>query len=461
MTAVLLHDILFSLAKLWYFTLASEPAFVRQARDHQALRNMGRLIPPPLHQQELAPVSNFQWLVQLIMLKRAGQARISESLRRILTPDTLNSVGTALRILLLSTALSSWTRASLVLQNRLPVSRLRRARDDEDVSRFAAAYHLVVAYTALKLVQTRYAKAISRLAKIVPINLLAPPTTNVSKPTLKAVIVLGILFTILDEVLHHLFLQTLIAPRRIWAFGKTKKPKDWIVRGRPAKGMVNDDCCICYGAGLDSDSDMDSLLSEDDEEPTLTEEQELSRGGRLRRARSWFRRNMGLSRTAPIVENLDHGDQVIGDGEFWDFDAVATQIHTERPRQRDAKIVDDEKGMFSIGDELENFCKFPTHVAHRNCMRKWIESGLSFPRTTRKGCPVCREPLLMALAPVDSVPRKHSLSDLNPFNLIPIPRLRFRDVVQDAPLMIRRAAINYAALFGVSGALLWRGVVSL
>jgi len=48
---------------------------------------------------------------------------------------------------------------------------------------------------------------------------------------------------------------------------------------------------------------------------------------------------------------------------------------------------------------------------------------------------------------------------MNPMNLIPIPRLRWRDVAQDLPLMAQRAAVDAAALFGVVGALMWRGVL--
>eukprot|EP00160_Parvularia_atlantis_P005054 Unigene14311_Nuclearia_a/m.43166 Unigene14311_Nuclearia_a/g.43166 ORF Unigene14311_Nuclearia_a/g.43166 Unigene14311_Nuclearia_a/m.43166 type:complete len:257 (-) Unigene14311_Nuclearia_a:157-927(-) len=144
-------------------------------------------------------------------------------------PPGQSSASYAVRVVTFAWALSSWTKATLLLQTSPPPFRFMSEED----KRYFACYHLLIAWTSLR--QLRTSAVMSPRDALL---LVLPEPAQARAPSAGELTLLTGLTVLFDELAYHLIC--------LMMFGRRPSAV-----GEPAKGAGDDDCMVCRGAGVD------------------------------------------------------------------------------------------------------------------------------------------------------------------------------------------------------------------
>lgn len=412
------HDVALSLARLWWFVAWSDGEL---GAGYLAAANVAGVL-------EAMP----RWRDAVAGAARNGRSAVSG---RAASPTEIVSFAdgayvappvirlglslstAATRSVALGWAMASWTRASLTLQNRLPVTTLRDSTADD--SRAVACAELLGAWLLLRVA--------GRLlgARFAPKPWHAPA--------------LLLLLLAIDEFAHHVLVRALLGP----------PPRPFTVCGRPVPGdrdAKDEDCCICLGSSLFDDEEEEEQTKgkskSGSNQPILTFDPAPQHAGRVSRSLWDLGSDNDLDDSDSGSEgSTDDGSETdsLASSEFHDArslpgsyplssssqplepiassSSAPTAVDAQPPTPSEGLPRSSSAAMLAalavfpdqpptptpqqdiLKDPLECFCRHPQHIAHRRCMARWLSSSNVYNRRRRpRGrCPMCRQPLLVHL----------------------------------------------------------------
>ncbi|TPX51404.1 hypothetical protein SeMB42_g00449 [Synchytrium endobioticum] len=203
----------------------------------------------------------------------------------------------------LSLVCSSWSKASLILQRRLPITTRREIHEND--RRLIASYHILVAYGALRMIRQQVRRSKSRPA---PIASLTSPSF------LSHLLLVHVVSMLLDEIAHLCLTSLLLASSIV------------SLRGRPvSQKQSSDDCCICLGAEMDADIDDANTLAN-----FCKYENHVAHIGCMAQwyRAAWSRKKCPVCRSDLIVEVITKSTLTRGGG--WDYQVYVVSQYYSR-----------------------------------------------------------------------------------------------------------------------------------
>jgi hypothetical protein len=278
----------------------------------------------------------------------------------------------ALKLATLSYACSSWTKASLILQQQFQIV-TNKSILTESEKKLISGLHITVAYLLLRIFHQKNGTVINlkqggRFEKL-----------NLFSSKLIIPLIIGIIIcAIIEESGLLLLLQITSGSRRVYSISGKNAIK--------VEGFRNDTI---------ESKDKKNKNSFSDDIETKTEEEKMKNEKLLNNELKKSNDSLSYSsNNEQEIEKKDNHNNNIDNDKIEENNENSISVEEKEmeniTKNKTEKFYHDDCCV-CLGSceypQMESFCTSETHVAHTQCMLKWLQAS------KKRQCPLCRQPL--------------------------------------------------------------------